>query len=266
MTTLSTHDTKRSEDVRARLLLLAEDPAGWAPLARQLVTAGVTRGLDPACSYLLAQTLVGAWPLSGERLADYLTKASKEAKLLTSWIDPDPGYDAVVRETAFALATDADVARAVGGWLEERAEADLTASLSAKLVQLLMPGVPDCYQGCETTDRSLVDPDNRRPVDHDRLRAHLATGADLKQRLVATALRLRRSHPALVGPQGNYAPLDVDDDRWVAFTRGDAIAVIAPRRPLATSHTAGPDPARHLGSGWRDLLPGLPVRLLLRAA
>jgi (1->4)-alpha-D-glucan 1-alpha-D-glucosylmutase len=264
MTTLSTHDTKRSEDVRARLLLLSEDPDGWAPLARHLVTAATDEGMDARTGYLLAQTLLGAWPISGDRLAAYLAKATKEAKLLTSWVNPDPDYDALVHRVGYAMAEHPAVMGAVEHWLEQRAEADLAASLAAKLVQLTMPGVPDCYQGCETVDRSLVDPDNRRPVDHPALRAALAAGRDTKLRLVATTLQLRRDHPGWFGAAGSYEPLGLDDDRYVGFVRAGCVRVVAPRRPFAVSEGAYGAELGPPDDGWIELLPDLPVSLQVR--
>ena len=264
MTTLSTHDTKRSEDVRARLLLLSEDPEGWAPVARVLTERGRAIGLDAHAAYLAAQTLAGTWPIDGDRLARYLTKATKEAKLATSWIDPDPVYDAAVASAGRALPGDDAVRAALADWSGDplRAQADRTAGIAAKVVQLLMPGVPDCYQGCERVDRSLADPDNRRPVDWAAARRSLAAATDVKQRVVATVLRLRRDAASWFGDEGGYAPLDLDDDRFVGFTRADRVAVIATRRPWATTRDAVPMPLP--GPEWVPVLADVPGVAVLR--
>ena len=261
MTTLSTHDTKRSEDVRARLLLLSEDPAAWEALACTLTERGLTFGLDAHAAYLAAQTLLGAWPIDGDRLARYLTKATKEAKLATSWIDPDADYDRTVVTAGTALASDPAVRSALAAWRADptRARADTTASLAAKAVQLLMPGVPDCYQGNERNDRSLADPDNRRAVDWPAARAAFAAAVDPKQQLTGTLLRLRRECPGWFGDDGAYEPLGFDDDRFVGFTRADRVALVATRRPWATTRDRVPLPSP--GSAWVPLLevPGVAV-------
>ncbi|HVU73285.1 MAG TPA: malto-oligosyltrehalose synthase, partial [Mycobacteriales bacterium] len=261
MTTLSTHDTKRSEDVRARLLMLSEDTAAWAELASTLTAQARGCGLDAHAAYFTAQTLLGAWPIDGERLARYLTKATKEAKLATTWIDPDPEYDRMVVEAARALPDDAAVREALDGWCADprRQQADVVASVAAKAVQLMMPGVPDCYQGCERVDRSLADPDNRRPVDWSEAQAALVRGDDLKQTTTAALLRLRRERADWFGTDGTYAPLELGDDRFVAFTRADRIAVVATRRPWATTRDAAPTPSP--GPAWVPVVeaPGVAV-------
>ena len=177
MTTLSTHDTKRQEDVRARLAVLAEDPAGWERQvddwhSRAVSLAGP--GVDADTEYLLWQTLVGAWPIGGKRLAGYLEKAMREAKTRTSWSRPDVEYEAAVQEMAAAILEDAGLRDSIGSFVASTAPDALANSLGAKLVQLTMPGVPDVYQGCELTGLSLVDPDNRRWVDFARRRSLLA--------------------------------------------------------------------------------------------
>jgi (1->4)-alpha-D-glucan 1-alpha-D-glucosylmutase len=258
MNALSTHDTKRSEDVRSRLLLLSEDPSSWAGLARTLVARGLDEGLDDHAAYLAAQTLFGAWPIEGDRLAGYLTKATKEAKLATSWTRPNDLYDRTVVDAAHALVRDLAVQEALDEWCDDpvRRTADVAASLSAKLLQLTMPGIPDCYQGCETENRSLADPDNRRDIAFDALRATLTSGSDVKQRLTATVLRLRRARPEWFGIDGAYAPLALDDERFVGFTRAGHVAVVATRRPWATSRDAVPVPSP--GPGWTALLDDAP--------
>ncbi|GAA4909103.1 (1-_4)-alpha-D-glucan 1-alpha-D-glucosylmutase [Nonomuraea thailandensis] len=208
MTTLSTHDTKRSEDVRARLSVLSEMPGEWAAAVAEW-SAQVS--FDPHLDYLAWQNVMAAWPISAERLTDYLLKAAREAKTAISWVNPDPGYERRLR--AFAEAA---VRLPIGGFTERVDPYAMCNSLGAKLVQLMMPGVPDVYQGNETTDFSLVDPDNRRPVTYPR---KPETSWDSAKLLVTTqALRLRRR----LGGAAAYLPLYAEGERAdhvIAFAR-----------------------------------------------
>ena len=185
LTTLSTHDTKRQEDVRARLAVLAEWPQEWAnevadwhaaaaELSRR-VAARLTP--EPDIEYLMWQTLVGAWPVAGERLDTYLLKALREAKTrtLTSWTNPNIEYEHAVLSFASAVLRDPALTARIAAFVARIAPDARVHSLGAKLAQLTMPGVPDVYQGCELTGLSLVDPDNRRPVDFMLRRRLLAT-------------------------------------------------------------------------------------------
>lgn len=299
MTTLTTHDTKRSEDVRARLMTLASDAAGWAswveaaaglldPSARSALGIDI---LEPATEYLVWQTLVGTWPIGPERLADYLLKAVREAKTRTAWVDGDPGYEAAVVAFAKAVAADPGIGAHVEGWLADHAGSIRSNVLSQKLVQLLMPGVPDIYQGAEREVLTLVDPDNRRPVDYaERARRLRALDAghepvdlnDEKLLVTSRALRLRRAHPeCFVGDDATYVPLEIGDERVLAFGRGDRSGVRAVALALLRGSVADefdglrvPLPA----GPWRDvlhdrdaagdrlddLLRGWPVALLVR--
>ena len=171
MTTLSTHDTKRQEDVRARLAVLAESPSAWAAEvtawhARASALPGA-RPPDPPTEYLMWQTLVGAWPIDDDRLTAYLRKAMREAKLTTSWTDPDSGYESAAISFFRRAVADSEIAERVAAFVAWIGPDAAVNTLGAKLVQLTMPGVPDVYQGCELTGLALVDPDNRRPVDFE---------------------------------------------------------------------------------------------------
>jgi len=239
MTTLSTHDTKRQEDVRARLAVLAECPPHWSP----------SGAVDAATEYLVWQTLVGAWPIDDERLGGYLTKAIREAKTHTSWTEPAPAYEQAVLDFAKRVPRD-EIASIVA----EMAPYARVNSLGAKLVQLTMPGVPDIYQGCEFGGFALVDPDNRRPVDHV---PH--TELDREKLLVTSgALRCRRDHPDWF--RGGYAPVTADGPaktHVVAFTRGDAVTV-ATRLPAGLQQAGGwgTTTLNLPGARWRDVLTG----------
>ncbi|MFC7716484.1 malto-oligosyltrehalose synthase [Nonomuraea recticatena] len=246
MTTLSTHDTKRSEDVRARLQVLSELPGEWAEAVRgwsQQVS------FDPHLDYLAWQTLMAAWPISAERFTDYLLKAAREAKTATSWIAQDHAYEEGLR--AFAAKA---VELPIGDFTALVDRHAVVNSLGQKLVQLMMPGVPDVYQGNERTDFSLVDPDNRRPVSFPC--APNSAWDEAKLQVTTQALRLRRR----LGPEAPYEPMAAEGEaaeHAIAFGRGRAVAV-ATRLPVrlaarggwgATSLTLPP-------GSWRDLLTG----------
>jgi malto-oligosyltrehalose synthase len=287
MTTLSTHDTKRGEDVRARLAVLAERPAewarevaGWHDLAAGLPPAGPAPSPEPDTEYLMWQTLTGAWPVSPERITGYLTKAMREAKTRTSWTDPDPAYEDAVCGLATAVLADERLSGQIAAFAA-RIEPDARANaLGAKLVQLTMPGVPDLYQGAELGWLALVDPDNRRPVDYARRRAMLAILDDPQadnpalagseyaagdeaatlldwQKLLVTsrALRLRRDHPDWFArsddPVTAYDALAARGpaaDHVVAFARGGRAVTVVTRLPAGLRHRGG----------WADTTLDLP--------
>ncbi|MGZ4664909.1 MAG: malto-oligosyltrehalose synthase [Frankiaceae bacterium] len=260
MTTLSTHDTKRSEDVRARLCVLTEDAAGWADLAARVLAAAdrhvSAAGPSRHSAYFLLQTLVGAWPVSAERAVAYMEKASREAKLHTSWTDPDATFEEALRRYVHAVLADDEIRTTLTGYVAALAPAARVTSLAQKLIQLTMPGVPDVYQGSETQLLALVDPDNRRPVDFARLAGtlHALTGDeqyDGKQQLVAAALRLRRARPDCFGPDAGYEPLHAGGsgaEHVVAFARGGRVVTVAPRLALTLARRGG----------WRDTVLTLP--------
>ncbi|EWT01004.1 maltooligosyl trehalose synthase, partial [Intrasporangium oryzae NRRL B-24470] len=249
MTTLSTHDTKRSEDVRARLFVLAERPQAWAHWvreARRLADPIRSDALDALTEYFLWQTVVGAWPITEDRLQAYALKAIRESKLHTRWTSPAEAYEAAVSRFVTGVVTTPDVVAHVEAWAAATAVETRANTLGQKLVQLTMPGVPDVYQGTDLVDLSLVDPDNRRLVDYaerGRRLARLDGGeapadlSDEKLLVTATALRLRRALPgAFVGPEATYDPLTGDTEHLVAFARGDASG---PRAVTLATRLAG---------------------------
>ena len=277
MTTLSTHDTKRQEDVRARLAVLAEIPREWGGQVRQWHEEGTA--VDTDTEYLLWQTVVGAWPISGERLAAYMTKAVREAKRRTSWTAPDEEYEAAVLALAARALDDPELSGSIASFVARIAGDAAVNSLGAKLVQLTMPGVPDVYQGCEVAALSLVDPDNRREVGFARNRRDLAdldaspnaslrgglAGGDLdlfsRAKLLVTsrALRLRRARPGWFA--GDYEPLTASGPaagHAVAFRRGGQAVTVVTRLPVGLRRGGGwQDTALPLpGGAWADLLTG----------
>jgi (1->4)-alpha-D-glucan 1-alpha-D-glucosylmutase len=243
----STHDTKRGEDMRARLLVLSEIPGEWRDAVERW-SARASRwrdsNVDARTEYFFYQTLVGAYPLSAERALQYMQKALREAKLRTSWIRPDADYEAAVERFIRGVLDDRELIGDVSGFVARIAPLGYLNGLARTLIKLTAPGVPDLYQGTELWDLSLVDPDNRRPVDFEARRKLLArlpglgpaaVLAELEQgtpKLWVTwkALGVRRRRPEL--SEGEYAALPVDGadaSSVIAFRRNATIATIVPR-------------------------------------
>jgi (1->4)-alpha-D-glucan 1-alpha-D-glucosylmutase len=268
MLALSTHDTKRSADVRARLALLSEDGAAWRAAAAELASLLAPHrsgddGPTDADVELLLQTLVGAWPIDADRAAAYMAKATREAKLRTSWSDPDPAYETAVERLVRGSLADPAFVAALEGVVAPLVEPGRRAALTQLALQLTAPGVPDVYQGTELWDLALVDPDNRRPVDYALRASLLDTVATLdaaaawaradegvpKLWLLERCLDLRRRRPQAFAT-GGYRSLAAEGphaDAVVAFVRGDEVATIVPRRN------------RHVvGAGWNGTTIALP--------
>jgi (1->4)-alpha-D-glucan 1-alpha-D-glucosylmutase len=283
MTTLSTHDTKRSEDVRAQLFVLAELPAEWGRVVRMVTE--VLPLPNPAFGYLLWQTLAGTGFIERSRMHAYAEKAMREAAEGTDWIDPNEAFESAVHSAVDTAYDDPTLRRPLEAFLRRIAPFARSNSLSQKLVALTMPGVPDVYQGTELHDDSLVDPDNRRRVDFGT-RRHLLNAAagpagrivDDKLAVVAAALRTRRDRPELFTRYDLCAVTGDGARHVVAFDRGGAITV-ATRLPASLAARGGwGDTRLELGgryrdavtgrsrSGWTsvgDLLADLPVALLV---
>ncbi|OGW60094.1 MAG: 4-alpha-glucanotransferase [Nitrospirae bacterium RBG_16_64_22] len=299
----TTHDSKRSEDVRSRVNVLSEIPDEWRTHLRRWSRIGKPKKKavdgEPAPSrndeYLLYQTLVGAWPLADlddaglvdfrERIEAYMVKAAREAKTHTSWLNPNSGYEEAVQGFIGALIESPDTSAFLSDFIpfqKRVSRIGLYNSLSQTLLRLTSPGVPDTYQGCETWNFSLVDPDNRRAVDFDllartleglkagveaegeaaavrKLLARMEDGG-IKFYVIWKTLGFRKARPDLFG-DGDYVPLDATGERAAhvcAFARrlGNSQAiVIAPR--LFASLTQAADPP--VGPAvWNDTEIGLP--------
>jgi (1->4)-alpha-D-glucan 1-alpha-D-glucosylmutase len=241
MTTLSTHDTKRDEDVRARLLAAAADIETWTA-TWALVRAEAERiGVDTPTAYLVFQTVLGAWPIDRQRINGYLQKAVREAKQRSTWTEPNEAYEDKVRQLAGTCGDSGPIADALRDWVQLLAPAARSVNLSAKLLQLTLPGVPDVYQGAEQTSYSLVDPDNRRPVDFElraRRLAELDAGAtrdgldDDKLWVTSRALRLRRSLADAFGPTSTYRRLELSTPYAIGFERSGQAITLASRWPV----------------------------------
>ncbi|MDZ5660309.1 malto-oligosyltrehalose synthase [Nocardioides sp. S-58] len=265
MVTLSTHDTKRGEDVRARITVLAEEPGHWERALDELLR--LVPVPDPAFGSLLWQAVLGAWtpdhlPDLPERLHGYAEKAMREAGDRTTWTEPDEAYEAAVHAAVDAVFTSDEVREVLVGLAARIDEPAQANSLAAKLLALTIPGVPDVYQGSELWETSLVDPDNRRPVDFEH-RAEVLAGtaeddAAAKLHVTCSALTLRRERPELFT---GYTPVTATGDaagHVLAYDRGGAITVVT-RLPVGLAAAGGwGDTALDLPEGrWHDVLTGL---------
>ncbi|GAA1187609.1 (1-_4)-alpha-D-glucan 1-alpha-D-glucosylmutase [Kitasatospora gansuensis] len=266
MTALSTHDTKRSADARARLTVLAELPERWAAECAAWTTAAGPCP-DRPTAWLLWQTLIAAWPVEPDRLVGILLKSVREAKRATSWTTPDEQYERRLIEYARAALANPGLCPRIDGFVRSIAPHARSNSLAAALLHLTGPGVPDLFQGSEEPLYTLVDPDNRAPVDLGSLAVRLTDSptdrpGDLareKLHLTATALRLRRA-----GELGPYRPLAATGPaahHLLAFARGERTVSVVTRLPYGLQHGGGwRDTALELPSGpWTDQLTGHPV-------
>ena len=275
MTATTTHDTKRSEDTRARIAVIAELPDVWqAALDRLLALVPLP---DAGFGSLLWQAVVGAWPASRARLHQYAEKAMREAGEHTTWTDPDAAYEGAMHAAVDSAFDSAEVRAVVDGLVAALDAPGRSNGLATKLLALTIPGVPDVYQGTELWDHSLADPDNRRPVDYDDRVALLADGGHPKLRVTATALRLRRDRPELFTSYAAVPATGPAADHVLAFDRGGAVTVVT-RLPVGLDERGGwADTVLSLDGTWRDVLTGrvvtarlddvlgdLPVALLVK--
>ena len=273
MLTLSTHDTKRSADVRARLHVLSEIPTAWRLAVSRWAERNGRHRLggwpDPDAEYMLYQNMLGAWPIDGDRLSAFMAKATKEAKVHTSWTDPNREYDEAVDCFVRAVASDREFVADLEGFLADERIIERGRAKSLAQVALLYgcPGVADLYQGDEIWNLNLVDPDNRRPVDYATRRELLRSidaGAPIagveealgraKMRLVQALGSFRRDHRELIA-SGEYEPLGLKGpaaDATIAFARPGAV-VVAPRVSAARLDETHVELPR---GRWRDLVTG----------
>ncbi|WP_124109438.1 malto-oligosyltrehalose synthase [Kocuria rhizophila] len=275
MNALTTHDTKRSASVRARITVLSELPRVWAETVSTLVgrakDAGISLTDGPAVNLVL-QAVVGAWPLERDRAVDYAMKAVREASVSTAWVDGDEDFERELTRFIDFLFTNPRARGVVEGCVARVSEPGWANALAATALQLTLPGVPDVYQGQELWEPSLVDPDNRRPVDFTARDAMLTeldaaapgseaatpavdeTGA-ARMLLTSRVLRLRREHPELFG---DYTPLETTGAlaaHALGFDRGGAATVVT-RFPATLAAEGGfTDETVALAPGlWQDVL------------
>ncbi|MCT7659857.1 malto-oligosyltrehalose synthase [Mycobacterium deserti] len=267
MVTLSTHDTKRGEDVRARIGVLSQVPSLWAELVGKWALAAPPP--DSGTGLFLWQNMFGVWPVDGEitaelreRLHAYTEKAIREAAVRTTWNDPDDEFESAVHawlDTVLDGPVAAEMTSLVAR-LDLHARSD---ALGQKLIALTAPGIPDVYQGTEMWEDSLVDPDNRRPVDYAARREALKSLRHPKMRVVSAALQLRRDRPeSFTG--GGYTPVLATGpaaEHAVAFLRGSDVLTAVSRHTVLLSETGWGDTALPLPPGvWTDRVSGKQLR------
>ena len=251
MNTLSTHDTKRSDDVRARLAVLTEMPVRWKSAlyrwSRKNAPFRTGKYPDPNTEYFLYQTLIGAWPISGGRLTEYMLKATREAKQQTNWTQPNREFEDALRRFIEQILAFPEFLAEVEGFLEKIVPAGRINSLAQTLIKYTAPGIPDTYQGSELWDLHLVDPDNRGEVDYairQSMLAELENGLSPQEILsrmdtgmpklwvIYQALKMRCKNPGWFDANAGYTPLIADGPRkehLIAYLRGDHLATVAPR-------------------------------------
>ncbi|MGH2807805.1 MAG: malto-oligosyltrehalose synthase [Actinomycetota bacterium] len=275
MLTTSTHDTKRSEDIRARIGLLSEIPERWGDALERFSEHAQRhrKGRDPSRDdeYLMFQTLVGAWPISTDRMVEFMAKSAKEAKAHTSWIDPNVEYDTALESFVRSVMDDERLMEQIGEFVRPLVHPGWVTSMAQTLIKLTAPGMPDVYQGQELWDLSLVDPDNRRPVDFDHRRRLLselrnaspeqawaevdAGGPKLYVTMRALRARRRRPEPFL----GPYEPLTVTGSKAqhaVGFCRSGEVVTIVPRLVLSIGGEWDDTTVRLPEGRWRDEFTG----------
>jgi (1->4)-alpha-D-glucan 1-alpha-D-glucosylmutase len=304
MTTLSTHDTKRADDVRARLAVISEEPRRWKMLvkrwARRNAQFKTGKFPDRNTEYFLYQTIVGAWPISFDRLSAYMEKAAREAKQQTSWTQQNKEFEDALRNFIGSILGSQHFIVELEEFVGRIMMPGRINGLAQTLIKYTAPGIPDTYQGSELWDLRLVDPLNRGPVDYDERRSMLAqlkAGMNAEEimkkmdcgmpKLWVTycALQLRRDRPEWFGKDAAYAPLPVEGSRKehvIAFMRGGNVATCVSRwnAKLAgnwsTTSVLLPEGRWRnlltrdvLSGGWvrmQALLQRFPVALLVREA
>jgi (1->4)-alpha-D-glucan 1-alpha-D-glucosylmutase len=300
MLATSTHDNKRSEDVRARISILSEIPERWSEalhLWSQLnANAWQNRLPDRHAEYLLYQTLIGAWPIDRDRTWAYMLKACREAKINTSWHEPNNSFEEKIRGFVGGVFDTPEFIASLERFIEPLILPGRINSLAQTLIKMVAPGVPDFYQGTELWDLSLVDPDNRRPVDFEnRLqlmrRAHRLSANDAlrewdsgmpKLWMTARILAIRRERVEDFSAQSKYQPLVAQGThlgRLLAFRRGENLIAVVPRLTMTLAGEWGDTRLPLPGGSWRncfteqviqreispgELFASFPVALLIR--
>jgi (1->4)-alpha-D-glucan 1-alpha-D-glucosylmutase len=269
MTTLSTHDTKRSDDVRARLAVLTEVPGHWKAFLKRCARQNAALkkdGLpDRNTEYFLYQTMIGAWPISAKRLAAHMLKAAREAKQKTSWTQQNKEFEEALGSFIDGLYASPDFLTALEEFVQRIIGPGRVNSLSQTLMKCTAPGVPDTYQGSELWALQLVDPDNRAPVDYlartsmlAELKAGLSAEEILKDAergmpklwVMYRALRLRQEKDESFRAQAEYAPLAIEGKKTeyaVGYVRTGSVATVVPRWNLK------------LGGNWSGTTVELPA-------
>jgi (1->4)-alpha-D-glucan 1-alpha-D-glucosylmutase len=278
MNSLSTHDTKRSDDVRARLAVLTEMPGAWRAALRRwsrmnrLFRTGEFP--DRNTEYFLYQTLIGAWPIAKDRTLAYMEKAAREAKEQTSWTQQNSEFEDALRRFIEHLYDSTEFLGDFEDFVSRILLAGRINSLTQTLIKCTVPGVPDHYQGSELWDLHLVDPDNRGPIDYElrqRMIAELLAGLTVEEILnrmddglpklwvIFKSLHLRSEHPGWFDKKSAYLPMSVDgprQDHIVAYLRGEYVAVIAPRWSLKLGGNFGATTVALPEGTWNHVFTG----------
>lgn len=251
MTVLSTHDTKRSDDVRARLAVISEVPAQWRTFLRRWSRVNARLKInsypDRNTEYFLYQTMIGAWPIDRDRLIAYMEKATREAKQQTSWTQQNKEFEDALKQFIAGLYELPEFLASVDEIVNLILMPGRVNSLAQSLMKCTAPGVPDTYQGSELWDLHLVDPDNRGPIDYSARAAMLAelrngvSAEEIMQKmdtgmpklwLLHRGLELRQQQPAWFGVEAGYTPLVIEGRRMdfaIGYLRGGRVATIVPR-------------------------------------
>jgi (1->4)-alpha-D-glucan 1-alpha-D-glucosylmutase len=280
MTALTTHDTKRGEDVRARLAVISEIPQHFAVAVKRWFNLNSVHRREnivaPNTEYLYYQTLVGAWPINVERATEYMIKATREAKEQTSWTHNDERFEQALKDFITSTLNDKSFCSEIEAFVKRINPVGRTNSLAQTLLKYTAPGVPDLYQGSELWDHRLVDPDNRTPVDYDQRRGFLKevqqlTVSQILDRMeeglpklwtIHKALKIRKDYADCFGASGDYEPLLAIGEREnhvVAFIRGHKVATIVPRLPNAVADGWQSTTIELPGGSWKNAFTGATV-------
>jgi (1->4)-alpha-D-glucan 1-alpha-D-glucosylmutase len=278
MTTLSTHDTKRSDDVRARLAAMTEIPQEWqSALVRWSSNNMAFRTgsfPDNGTEYFLYQTMIGAWPIDKDRLIAYIEKSVREAKTHTSWTQQNKEYEDALRNFIGCILESQTFIAELEDFVGRILHAGRINSLAQSLLKFTAPGIPDTYQGGELWDLSLVDPDNRRPVDYALRRGllkELHRGVEVEEIvgrmdeglpklwIAHNALCLRKERPEWFGAASEYAPMIAEgpkSEHLIAFLRADRVATVVPRWPLKLNSNWAETTLQLPPGSWTNQLTG----------
>jgi (1->4)-alpha-D-glucan 1-alpha-D-glucosylmutase len=277
----STHDNKRSEDVRTRISILSEMPERWAEALHAWSTMNAPAWQnhlpDRHAEYLLYQTLIGAWPIDRERCWQYMLKACREAKINTSWHEPNRAYEESLHSFVDGVFANAGFITSLEHFVEPLVLPGRVNSLAQTLIKMVAPGVPDFYQGTELWDLSLVDPDNRRPVNFDLRAQFVARARSLsatevtsdwdsgmpKLWMTARILAVRRERREDFSDQSKYQPLVAQGThlgRLLAFRRGENLIAVVPRFTMTLAGEWGDTRLPLPGGTWRNCFTGAVVQ------
>lgn len=296
----STHDTKRSEDVRARINILSEVPDEWEQIVSNWKIENAKHKEssipDANTEYLFYQTLIGCWPISIERISQYMEKAAREAKINTNWFNPNLEFESGLKTFIRNVMNDSDFTKSLTEFLKLISVSSETNSLSQLTLKLTAPGIPDIYQGSEIWNNSLTDPDNRRQVNYNQIIEYfselntmnykeiLYSGKDgmIKQFLIKNILNTRKNYSVFNEPD-SFKPVKVTGsakENVIAFLRGLDVMVIVPRLTLKLNDKWGSTKINLPEGKWqdiftdkiykagsnkiRDLVNSFPVSILIR--